>query len=265
MAFSLLRIGNRLSCLGLTEKALNGAIAVAATSLSQQSVMKFTSSPVVCSSKKSFVEQAREFSKHTEPKRAYQSDSDSDSDNERRVRGESAFWRKKMRTLHGVLDVDNNGVISYDDFVVLADKFGDLGHLSKEEVDEFRQTLRETWEKQWGEVTPYNLVTMEQYLADMKHVVNDKDLRKKCHRFLPFVFKAIDKDHSGEISIEEFKLFFRCLGLTEEDAAVSFAIIDINGDGKLSMKEFVKLGRDFFLNENEKAASRMFWGPLADH
>lgn len=104
--------------------------------------------------------------------------------------GESEFWRRKMRTLHGVLDVDNNGVISYDDFVVLADKFGNLGHLTKIEVDEFRQTLRETWEKQWGEITPYNLVTMEQYLADMKHVVNDKALRKKCHRFLPFIFKV---------------------------------------------------------------------------
>lgn len=79
------------------------------------------------------------------------------------------------------------------------------------------------------------------------------------------MFQAIDKDHSGEISIEEYKLFFRCLGLTEEAAAISFAVIDRNGDGKLSMKEFVKLGRDFFLNEDESCASKMFWGPLVDH
>lgn len=75
----------------------------------------------------------------------------------------------------------------------------------------------------------------------------------------------MDKDHSGFISLTEYKLFFKCLGLTPEDAAVSFAIIDKNGDGKLSIKEFVKLGREFFLTEDEKRISRMFWGPLVNH
>lgn len=56
------------------------------------------------------------------------------------------------------------------------------------------------------------------------------------------------------------------MGLTPEDAAVSFAVIDKNGDGKLSIKEFVKLGREYFLTEDEKRVSRMFWGPLVnDH
>lgn len=118
----------------------------------------------------------------------------------------------------------------------------------------------------WGEPTPYNLVTVEQYLADMFHVMTDKDLKKKVHKFLPYLFQAVDKDHSGEISIEEFKLFFNCLGLTDRDAAMSFAAIDKNNDGMLSIKEFVKLGRDFFLTENPKRVSKHFWGPLvANH
>lgn len=63
--------------------------------------------------------------------------------------------------------------------------------------------------------------------------------------------------------MNEFKVFFKCLGLTDEDSAVAFAMIDVNGDGKLSKKEFVKLGRDYFLNEDETCPSRMFWGPLS--
>lgn len=55
------------------------------------------------------------------------------------------------------------------------------------------------------------------------------------------------------------------MGLTSEDAAVSFAVIDKNGDGFLSVKEFVKLGRDYFFAEDEKKISRMFWGPLINH
>lgn len=119
-----------------------------------------------------------------------------------------------------------------------------------------------TWETNFGEVDPYNLVSVEQYLAEMYHVMTRKDLRKKVHKFLPYLFQAVDKDHSGEISISEFKLFFNCLGLTDRDAEVSFGAIDKNGDGMLSIKEFVKLGRDFFLTENPKRVSRNFWGPL---
>jgi hypothetical protein len=55
------------------------------------------------------------------------------------------------------------------------------------------------------------------------------------------------------------------LGLTEEDAAVAFHIIDANDDGKLTQKEFEKLGKDYFLTEDERRVSRMFWGPLIEH
>jgi hypothetical protein len=48
-----------------------------------------------------------------------------------------------------------------------------------------------TWEEQWGEITPYNLVTVEQYLADMSHVLSDKQLKKRAHNFLPYLFKVI--------------------------------------------------------------------------
>lgn len=223
-------------------------------------------------SSSSIFEQARQMSgSHKKNKKHYQSESESDSDSDKENRKKktaytSDFWRLKMRTLHGIFDVNNDGVISFDDFEYLSKKFGDLGHLSEQEKNEFADILRSTWEMNWGEPTPYNLVTVEQYLADMFHVMTDKDLKKKVHKFLPYLFQAVDKDNSGEISIEEFKLFFNCLGLTDRDATMSFAAIDKNNDGVLSIKEFVKLGRDFFLTENPKRVSKHFWGPLvANH
>lgn len=211
------------------------------------------------------------------------SDSDSDSDNEKRDRvtsgsavqvqtitlnciivlqGSSKFWLRKMRTFHGLLDVNKDGVIGYDDYKLLATKFTALGHLSAEASKEFQEVMDKLWEEQWGENTPYNLISVEKYLSEMQHVMNDDALKKKVHRFLPYLFQAVDKDASGFISIKEFKLFFKCLGLTEQDAVRSFAAIDVNSDGSLSMKEFVKLGRDFFVTEDERRVSKQFWGPL---
>lgn len=172
------------------------------------------------------------------------------------------FWLRKMRTFHGLLDVNKDGVIGYDDYKLLASKFTALGHLSPAASKEFEQVMEKLWEEQWGEISPYNLISVEKYLSEMQHVLHDKSLRKKVHLFLPYLFQAVDKDGSGMISLNEFKLFFNCLGLTELDAVNSFAAIDQNNDGSLSIKEFVKLGRDFFLTEDERRVSKQFWGPL---
>ena len=37
---------------------------------------------------------------------------------------------------------------------------------------------------------------------------------------LNLYLQAVDKDQSGEISVQEFKLFFECLGLTHDHAVV---------------------------------------------
>ena len=167
-----------------------------------------------------------------------------------------------MRTLHGLLDLNKDGVISFDDYQLLAKKFSDLGHLSPAASKEFHEVMEKLWEEQWGEISPYNLIPVEKYLSEMQHVLHDKSLKKKVHRFLPYLFRAVDKDGSGLISLKEFTLFFKCLGLSEQDASKSFAAIDENNDGSLSIKEFVKLGRDYFITEDERRVSRDFWGPL---
>ena len=58
------------------------------------------------------------------------------------VQGESTFWRRKMHTLHNHLDVNKDGVISYDDFMLLGERFADLGHLSPSAKKDFQNALR---------------------------------------------------------------------------------------------------------------------------
>ncbi|XP_044260480.1 sarcoplasmic calcium-binding protein [Tribolium madens] len=203
---------------------------------------------------------------HVQKTKNISSSSESDSDLEPPGhRGETQFWRRKIRTFHGILDVNKDGVISYDDFKLLAERFIKLGHLSEKHTHEFQNLLKDLWEKRWGPISPYNLVTVEQFLEDMHHVINDKHLVRRAHSFLPYLFRALDKDQSGEISEDEFKLFFQCLGLQEEDAILAFRSMDEDGDGVVTMKEFVKHGREFFLTEDENKISKYFFGPLMEH
>nr|XP_026488949.1 sarcoplasmic calcium-binding protein [Vanessa tameamea] len=280
MALSLMRLGFR----SVASKLERSAAILSNTSVQNQ--MKLIHSKVTCNGNvcylQAFQDQRdidlseyagalrRNYSKHhgrpEENRRKKESDSESDSDCDTECKGfdRSEFWRRKMRTVHNILDVDKDGLISFNDFLLFSERFKSLGHLDEQQAKEFTAIIKLTWEEQWGAIDPYNFVTVEQYLEDMHHVLNDKTLKKKAHRWLPYLFKAVDKDKSGFISVKEFKLFFQCLGLDNEHAAVAFAVIDVNGDGKLSLKEFVKLGKDFFTTEDESRVSKMFWGPLID-
>lgn len=115
----------------------------------------------------------RHYSKRAEPERERKqkddSDSDSDSDSDTECKGmervsdlllvalvyyfdinisllcsifQSEFWRRKMRTFHGILDVNKDSVISYDDFQLLAKRFQDLGHLNEQQATEFNNVVR---------------------------------------------------------------------------------------------------------------------------
>ncbi|XP_045503258.1 sarcoplasmic calcium-binding protein [Colias croceus] len=269
MAFSLSRLAMRVGAFNLERTA-----AILSTSVSSH-IKQIHTPPctgTVCylqtETDLQFAERLglRKYSKQhgREDRRKVDSDSDSDSDTECTGFDRSEFWRRKMRTVHNILDVDKDGLISFNDFILFSERFKSLGNLDEEQAKEFTAIIKLTWEEQWGAIDPYNYVTVEQYLDDMHHVLNDKTLKKRAHKWLPYLFKAVDKDKSGYISVNEFKLFYKCLGLSNEHAAIAFAVIDINGDGKLSLKEFVNLGKDFFYTEDETRVSKMFWGPLID-
>jgi len=211
------------------------------------------------------------------PESSSSSDSDSDSDSEKETtpldsaipigkRGNSEFWFRKMRTHHSVLDINKDGTVSWHDFEYLAKRFIILGKLQPAQEAEFLDALREFWEETWGAShDEYAFIMPEGLVTNLRHVINTPDLRKKAGtNALRQMFNAVDHDHSGEISVEEYKLFYRCLGLSNENAIESFAVIDNNGDGILSCEEFVALGRMFFLTEDETHPSRLFWGPLMD-
>ena len=57
------------------------------------------------------------------------------------------------------------------------------------------------------------------------------------------VFKAIDKDGSGDLDHREFKMAMDRLGLglTEQQIAQCIQVLDKDGDGEVSLSEFMAL------------------------
>lgn len=61
-----------------------------------------------------------------------------------------------MRTMHGIFDVNNDGVISFEDFEELAKNFGALGNLSPQEVEDFRAVMKVGWTNFWVNIHTYD-------------------------------------------------------------------------------------------------------------
>uniref|UniRef100_A0A1A9WCN5 EF-hand domain-containing protein n=1 Tax=Glossina brevipalpis TaxID=37001 RepID=A0A1A9WCN5_9MUSC len=77
--------------------------------------------------------------------------------------------------------------------------------------------------------------------------------------------EAVDYNHTDHLDLNQYKLFFLCLGLSDENAAVSFAAINNDSNGLIPLNEFVRLGRQFFLTEDETKISKLFCDRLIDH
>ena len=73
-------------------------------------------------------------------------------------------------------------------------------------------------------------------------------------------FDFIDIDKDGIISLDEYKLYCRCLGLEESEAIVGFDAIDANKDGTISREEFIAASLDYIYGFDETSPSRYMYG-----
>ena len=120
----------------------------------------------------------------------------------------------------------------------------------------------QVWEKYLKGSQGGQALNQDQLISTLKKQVQDPALRETLAGPLPLFFSAIDANADGMIQGEEYELFFDIIGLDPKMAGDTFKAIDTNHDGQLSLDEFVTAGVDFFTSEDESSPNKLFWGPL---
>lgn len=76
------------------------------------------------------------------------------------------------------------------------------------------------------------------------------------------MFEIIDEDGDGTISLQEWVKYSRAIGVNPEDAKQSFDAMDANGDKKVTREEFLAYNEEFFYSTDDNLKSSILFGPL---
>jgi len=166
-----------------------------------------------------------------------------------------------MRTCFKRYDVDGDGVLTKNDYAVLAENVIKTGNFSGSRADDIRNNYMELWNTYLKPETGDTSSTCEDFLANVKSR-GKTVLESVAIKQFSLFFDAIDTNRDDAIQLEEFINFFKAIGSTAEIAKEAFKELDLNHDGVLSREEFISAGEDFCLLEEPSLPSDLFYGHL---
>ncbi len=120
----------------------------------------------------------------------------------------------------------------------------------------------QVWDSFLSTVGGGHSLTKDTFREDFRKLVQEGSIKEKLTAPLMHYFDAVDTNNDGQISQDEYKVFFGCIGCDQNEAPSAFQAIDTNHDNNLSKDEFLTAGYEFFTSEDTASPSKLFWGSL---
>ena len=178
---------------------------------------------------------------------------------------QKAYHLRKMRTRFTRFDVNKDGHITLDDFRIIANRVVEYGKLPKDRADIVHATYTELAEA-YG-CKPGTKIALEEGSKKLHEgliALPDDQWNPIFRNSTGKFFDALDINGDGVISVNEFVAYFKAVGLSEEESKKSFSIIDKDKNGEISREEFLAAANDFYRGTEETPLSEALFGPLVD-
>ncbi|MFE2247040.1 EF-hand domain-containing protein [Streptomyces lavendulae] len=150
-----------------------------------------------------------------------------------------------------LLDANTNGVLEEKDFTTLAERIVQATGVASSAKEE--ALLRE-WRRCWtilrehADTDSDGVISRDEFRRAMAGAYGDRaGLRERLTPGLAAEFAAMDGDDDGIATVEQFEAFLVAFGLEPAQARAARALLDTDGDGRITREEYLNGWTDFLL------------------
>lgn len=165
------------------------------------------------------------------------------------------------------MDVNKDGHISREDYELMAKRTNEYSKATGEQAESCNKAFKHVADVLG--FAPGVKVPREEAIKSANEMLLKEPWEKKkeiCFNAFNMIFDAIDLNHDGHISLEEFKIWYQMLGvhISDEDKVKSFNLINVNKDGEISRQEFLDASFEYLHGFEDNELSKILYGPLLD-
>ena len=155
-------------------------------------------------------------------------------------------WVKKIKEHFIYLDINKNGFLSQEDWILMVDNLKVILGMAEEKL----KTVREVHIKLASLLgaKPGVQLTEEEFVKTAaKFAANEKESRASLKEVTNALFDVLDTNKDGILSLDEYTKLLQSCNITDPEIAKAvFNSIDANHDEKIEIKELYELSDKFW-------------------
>jgi Ca2+-binding EF-hand superfamily protein len=172
--------------------------------------------------------------------------------------------KRKYEKAFDRFDVNRDGVLQENDITAMAKTWCETFNVAPHSKEATR--INDLATKLWRDVLAATdtdsggTVTKEEWNAAME---KPDFVDRVALPFALAVFDVADTDNSGRLSVNEMIAAQTRAGITEEETRRMFDALDSDHDGEVTRDEYAKAIREFYLSEDPNAVGNLMVGNLS--
>lgn len=175
--------------------------------------------------------------------------------------------RTKIPNLFAMYDANGDGLLKREDMQRVFDGLMQARGWNSDsaEYKMFGDRFMSRWMRMraMSDAKRDDAVTLDEYLSYWDYMFSqDGGYQQDVRGIGDIAFVVFDRDQDGLITLDEYRGFYRAVGLDPEYANNVYAKVGWSDERKISKDEYLQLIRDFFFSENKEAAGNLFFGPV---
>lgn len=174
---------------------------------------------------------------------------------------DNPFWRKKIDKVVEVRDVNMNGYIERADFELILSSYKRNSGANPTHIAALSESIATLCDG-LGLADDSKRLTYTDFREKWLEMLM-RDVREgKLEALHKSMFDALDAKSDDRIDMDEWRMYYKIVGIPVEHASASFEAMDTNRDGFVSRDEFSAYHDEFFFSTEDKLNSSILFGPL---